>query len=175
MSLLKEALKRQLDNSGILLLKAASVLSDEEFFSQPTNGASMAWTLGHLTALQDWALHRVFLKDEPLFTREKREALKGGRHIMDSDKVHFSDRHETEANFSKTQTDLIHALHDFNENDWNQSTPSGCRFPTYGTLWEHLAVHNFWHLGELSATTPRISHLTLLAPRFYSTDHAEMN
>jgi hypothetical protein len=174
MSLVKEALKRQLDNSGILLLKAASVLSNDEFFAEPANGASMAWTLGHLTALQDWALHRVFLKDEPKFDKEKREALKGGRAIVDSDRVHFKDRQQIETEFSVTQADVIHALHNFNEDHWNHSTPSGCRFPTYGSLWEHLAVHTFWHLGELSATIPRIAHLTLLAPRFYSVDHAEI-
>jgi hypothetical protein len=106
MSLLKEALKRQIDNSGNLLLKAASVLSDTEFFAEVANGASMAWTLGHLSVLQDWALHRVFLGDEPQVSREKREALKGGRAVTEADKIHLNNRHDIELTFAKTQAPL---------------------------------------------------------------------
>jgi hypothetical protein len=173
MSILKQALKRQIDSSGILLLKAASALSDQEFGDHTLKGASMAWTLGHISALQDWSLHRVFLKDEPEFGREKREALKGGRLLREGDHEYTANRREVEATFEKTQSQLVHYLHTFDEATWNASTPSGCRFPTYGALWEHLAVHNFWHLGAIAITYPRIARITLLAPRFYSVDHNE--
>jgi hypothetical protein len=26
---------------------------------------------------------------------------------------------------------------------------------TCGAVWEHLAVHTYWHLGELTASLPR--------------------
>jgi DinB superfamily len=131
-SLVKQVLKRQIDDSGVLLLKASSVLSDEEFVFEPDNGASMAWTLGHLAALQDWAIHRVFLTQEPKFSRELREALKGGRPVSESDREKIANRAEVEATFARTQANTIDVLHKFDENDWNKSTPSGCRFPTYG-------------------------------------------
>jgi hypothetical protein len=170
MTLLNQAIMRQIDHSGVLLLKVASVLTDEEFFFQPTSGASMAWTLGHLSALQDWAVNRVFLGREPLFSRERREALKGGRKIHKDDHSHFNERPELQQTFASSQERTLQVLSDYPEEKWNQPTPSGCRFPTYGALWEHLAVHNGWHLGAISVSLPRVSQMTLFAPRFYSVD-----
>lgn len=173
MSNLKQSLKRQIDHSGNLLLKCSSVLTDEEFFYKPEIGASMAWTLGHLAALQDWAVQRVFLSEKPEFSRDKRDALKGGREVTEEDLQFISDRPEVERTFARVQFNTIAELHQFDEKRWNEATPSGCRFPTLGTLWEHLSSHNFWHLGMLSASIPRLATLTLIAPHFYTVDHDE--
>ena len=170
MSELKAAMKRQIDHSGVLLLKIASSLSDEEFFYKPESGGSMAWTLGHLAALQDWAINRVFQGTAPRLERDAREALKGGRAILEEDHQYFENRASVTELFASTQSETLKVLHNYDEAKWNGSTPSGCRFPTYGALWEHLALHNSWHLGAISVTLPRVARLALSAPRFYSVD-----
>ena len=58
----RDVIKRMIDNGGSLLIKCAEVLHPEEFFFQPRYGASMAWTLGHLAAFQDWSMSNI----EPL-------------------------------------------------------------------------------------------------------------
>ncbi|MFS2039837.1 DinB family protein [Agrobacterium tumefaciens] len=170
---LKDTIRRQLDTSGTLLLRASKSLTNEEFFSEPSNGGSMAWTLRHLSGLQDWAVNRVFAGATPKFDRELREAFKGGREITDEDRQRLGDRTEIEGVFAQEQFETIEALNRFDVDRWDNSTPSGCRFPTYGTLWEHLATHNYWHLGALSVSHPRLAQLVLVAPRFYSVDPDE--
>jgi hypothetical protein len=170
MSTLKQAIKRQIDHSGTLLLKCSSALSDEEFFQVGSGGASMAWTLGHLTALQDWSVNRVFQNSEPKFSHEQREALKGGRELRKEDLQFISDRPAVEKSFSDQQYETIRCLDAFDVERWHEPTPSGCRFPFYGSLWEMLAVHNSWHLGAISVSIPRIADLTLTAPRYYTVD-----
>ena len=173
MSILKEALKRQMDTSGNLLLRASKTLSKDEFFLDPSSGPSMAWTLGHITALQDWSLHQVFQNVECQIDHEAREALKGGRPIRGQDRKFFNDKEKLEKEFSATQLEMITLLNSFDEEKWNQSPPSGGRFSSYGSLWEHLAVHNFWHLGQLASTYPKLTSIVLLAPRDFTVDPDE--
>ena len=169
MSLAKEIVSRQLDVSGTLLLRASSTLSNDEFFYEGPGG-SMAWTLNHLSALQDWAVNRVFLKGKPKLNSETREAFKGGRAVTSDDRKKLGSKSEIESFFAEEQYQTIQTLGKFDEASWNTSTPSGCRFPTLGTLWEHLATHNHWHLGAISASLPRITPILLVAPRFYTVD-----
>lgn len=170
MSVVKEIIRRQLDISGTLLLRASKTLSEEEFFYEPKNGGSMAWTLNHLCALQDWAVNRVFLDAQPKLDRETREAFKGGRSVTEADRAKLGTKSEIENRFTQEQYGTIQALDNFDEKSWNVSTPSGCRFPTFGMLWEHLATHNHWHMGAISATLPQVAHIVLVAPRFYTVD-----
>ena len=170
MSLVKEIIRRQLDMSGMLLLRASKTLSEDEFLHEPPHGGSMAWTLNHLAALQDWAVNRVFSRSRPKLSRETREAFKGGRPVTDSDRAKLRPKGEIENFFAEEQYETISALDNFSETHWNQSTPSGCRFPTYGTLWEHLATHNHWHLGAISVALPKVAQIVLVAPRFYTVD-----
>ncbi|CAN0655792.1 DinB family protein [uncultured Nitratireductor sp.] len=174
MSGIKDAIRRQIDTSGTLLLRVSKTLSDDGFFEEPANGGSMAWTLTHLFTLQDWARNRVFGGVEPRVDRASREAFKGGRAVYDEDRDRLGTRREIENAFANEQYRTIAALNAFDVAKWDQPTPSGCRFPAYGALWEHLAAHNYWHLGALSVSHPHILHLTLVAPRFYSVDPEEM-
>lgn len=174
MTSVKELIRRQLDTSGNLLLRSSHLLDDEEFFYEPNAGASMAWTLLHLATLQDWAVNRVFLSLDPKFSREIREAFKGGRDFEENDAKHLTSKMDIEAKFSREQYETIIALDSFDEENWNVSTPSGCRFPTFGILWEHLATHNYWHLGAISVSHPRLTNAVLVAPRFYSVDPQEV-
>lgn len=170
MSKLKEAIRRQLDTSGTLLLRASKTLTDKDFFSETPTSASVAWTLNHLAALQDWSVNRVFKSTSPKMDRSTREAFKGGRPVTDADRDKLGSKSEIEANFAQEQFETIRALDTFDDDLWNVSTLSGCRFPTYGILWEHLATHNFWHLGAISVSLPQVAHLVQVAPRFYTVD-----
>jgi hypothetical protein len=55
------------------------------------------------------------------------------------------------------QVRLLKVLDAFDVSNWNEPGPD--RFadtlPTYGAVWEHLAVHTYWHLGELSSAVER--------------------
>jgi hypothetical protein len=170
MSRVKEIIRRQLDHSGIMLLSAAKALSDDEFFWEPPVGGSMASTMRHLSGRQDWAGNRGFNQTEPKLRRGEREAFKGGRAITDSDREMLRDRSVIEGEFANEQYQTIQALDAFDEEGWNVSTPSGCRFPTYGILWEHLATHNHWHLGAISVSHPKLTQLVMVAPRYYTVD-----
>lgn len=170
MSKLKEIIRRQLDTSGNLLLRASKTLSNDDFFFETPTAASVAWTLNHLSDLQDWSVNRVFNEVVPKTDRVTREAFKGGRPITDADREKLGSKEDIEARFAQEQFETIRALNEFDESRWNGSTPSGCRFPTYGTLWEHLATHNFWHLGAISVSLPQVAHLVQVAPRFYTVD-----
>lgn len=170
MSTPKDVVKRQLDASGTLILNVSSALSDEEFFHEPKVGASLAWSLGHLAALQDWCVSNVVASEERLIDKSKREVFRGGRRITGEDRKAIPSRRELEALFRDTQTRAIAALEKFDLSRWDEATPTGCRFPTLGAVWEHLASHNFWHLGQMSACVPRLAGTTLTVniPRHYS-------
>ncbi len=172
MTTVKNVIKRQIDSSGILLLNASKILTDDEFKEEHDGGVSMAWVLGHLTALQDWAVHRVFLEEEPKLNRTIREAFKGGRKIVDSDREHIGTKEEMEQQFAESQYITIRTLESFDDSLWDKETPSACRFPTLGSLWEHLGVHNYWHLGQVGSVIPKLvgSNLTLSVPRYYTVD-----
>jgi len=176
MTNVKNIIKRQIDSSGITLLNASRLLSDEEFFEECCGNVSMAWTLGHLAAFQDWAVNRVFLENEPILGRETREALKGGREITEMDRALLPSKAELENFFIQTQALTISTLEEFNEELWDQETPSGCRFPTLGSLWENLGVHNIWHLGNVGGVIPKLvgSNVTVAVPRYYSVDKEDM-
>jgi len=173
MSALKKNIRRQIDSSGQLLINAASIVKNAEFFDERPGG-SMAWTLNHLTALQDWSINRVFLETEPVWTRAEREAFKGGRAIAARDREFYGDKSQIIDVFTNSQFETLKTLERFDEERWDVSTPSGCRFPSYGTLWEHLGSHNFWHLGALSVAYPDLTSILQVAPRHYAVDLDEM-
>jgi hypothetical protein len=160
----KDVVRRLLDQSGIILLKASEVLTDDEFFFEPPDGASMAWTLGHLAAFQDWSLTNFSPGERRVLDSETREFFRGGKLITEEDKRLYKGRHEMEALFRDTQARTIKALNAFDLDRWGEPTPTGCRYPNAGAVWESMAYENYWHLGQLSVCIPRLSGTSLTVP-----------
>ena len=164
----KLIIRRQLARSGNTLMASIEPLSDEEFFRAGPSGISSAWTVGHLACVSD--LFGAALDDGRL-------SLPSEAHLAFNDlgigerksatKADGVDRQE----FFKVrilsmmrlaQVRLLKVLDAFDVSRWNEPGPD--RFadtlPTYGAVWEHLAVHTYWHLGELSSAVERF-HGTL--------------
>lgn len=159
----KLIVRRQLTRSGNILMAAIEPLTDEEFFKGGPSGISSAWTLGHLACVAD--LFGAALDDGKL-------ALPPEAHTMFNDLDIGEQKFATKAEavdpqkFSKSriitmmrqsQVRLLKVMDAFDVNRWHEPAPD--RFadtlPTYGAVWEHLAVHTYWHLGELSSAVER--------------------
>jgi DinB family protein len=164
----KLIIRRQLARSGNTLLASLEPLSDDEFFEGGPSGISSAWTVGHLACVSD--LFGAALDDGRL-------SLPSDAHLAFNDLGIGERKAATKADgvsrqqFSKAQilammrlaqVRLLKVLDAFDVNRWNEPGPD--RFadtlPTYGAVWEHLAVHTYWHLGELSSAVQRF-HGTL--------------
>lgn len=168
MNTARDAVMRLMDNSAALLLRAGDSLDDDEFFAQPEVGASFAWTLGHLAAFQDWALSNIDSVQERFLDSDTREFFRGGKPISE-DFPAFGARAEIEDLFKSTQARALSVLRDFDIDRWAETTPTGCRYPTMGAVWESMAYENFWHLGQLSVCIPQFqgTAITVPVPRPY--------
>lgn len=74
--------------------------------------------------------------------------------------------------FRNTQIRTLKLLSEFEVEMWEDRTPRYApeALPTYGSIWQNLGVHTFWHLGELCGALPRFhgTHsLNTLAHYFY--------
>jgi hypothetical protein len=159
----KLIVRRQLVRSGNTLLSALEPVRDDEFFAGGPSGVSAAWTLGHLScvadlfgaAMDDGVLalaaetHQVFnsldIAEEK--TTTKAETVKAAQFP----------KARLIAMMRKTQVRLLKVLDAFDVQRWNDPAPDRLAdtLPTFGAMWEHLAVHTYWHLGELSSAVER--------------------
>jgi hypothetical protein len=60
-------------------------------------------------------------------------------------------------NMRQAQVRLLKVLDVFDVQRWDEPSPDRIAdtLPTLGCMWEHLAVHTYWHLGELSSAVER--------------------
>ena len=71
---------------------------------------------------------------------------------------------DLEGIYRSTQSRTLAALKNFETDRWDEPSPDTVprdRFPTLGSIWEHLAFHNVWHLGHIAASVPRLSRTAL--------------
>ena len=159
----KLIVRRQLARSGNTLMAAIEPLSDEEFFKAGPSGVSAAWTVGHLACVSD--LFGAALDDGRLSLPSEAHAtfndLSIGERKFASkaegvERQHFP-KSQILSMMRLAQIRLLKVLDAFDVRRWNEPGPD--RFadtlPTYGAVWEHLAVHTYWHLGELSSAVER--------------------
>lgn len=159
----KLIIRRQLTRSGNTLMAAMEPLTADEFYKPGPSGISAAWTMGHIACVAD------------LFAA----ALEGGELALDAEThevfnsleiapKRFSSKAEgvDPAKYPKasillmvrqTQVRLLQILDVFEVERWNDPAPDRMAdvLPTLGAVWEHLAVHVYWHLGELSSAVER--------------------
>jgi hypothetical protein len=159
----KLIVRRQLNRSGNVLLAAMEPLRDDEFFRGGPSGISCAWTLGHLACVAD--LFGAALDDGrlalPPETHGVFNALDVGEQKSTSkaegvDPERYTKRHLF-AMMRQTQVRLLKILDVFDVRRWDAPAPDRVAdtLPTCGSMWEHLAVHTYWHLGELSSSVER--------------------
>jgi DinB family protein len=159
----KLIVRRQLARSGNTLMAAIDPLSEEELFHTGPSGISAAWTVGHLACVTD--LFGAALDDGELSLPPEAHLVFNDLGLNESklrSKAEMVERHEFNKSriltmMRKSQIRLLKVLDAFDVAEWDAPGPD--RFadtlPTYGAVWEHLAVHTYWHLGELSSAVPR--------------------
>jgi hypothetical protein len=170
--------KRMLNRSGNSLFTAIEPLDESEFFAAGPNGISIAWTIGHLACVLDlftsWihgqgcrlpkAVHNTFnsLELKPSGGPSKADIVKEGSYRKAD--ILFLLR--------SAQVNALKLLSTCREQDWNEPPPGAHpdNLHTVGEIWEHLAVHTYWHMGELCGTFARFHGtytLNMLPHYFY--------
>lgn len=159
--LAKEIVRRQMNQSGNILLSAIEPMPTATFYEEGVNGISVAWTLGHLACVMDlfcgWldgegmqhepALHAMF---NPLTLCES--ALSKAARV-DQD---WATKPKLILAFRTAQVRVLRALAAFDISRWGQPTGPELpdSLPLWGSVWESLGVHTYWHLGELAGCIP---------------------
>ena len=159
----KLIVRRQMARSGNTLMAAMEPMSEEEFFKAGPSGISAAWTVGHLACVTD--LFGAALDDGNLSLPLEAHTAFNDLNIGERKFANKAEGVERQQ-FPKSrilqmmrlgQIRLLKVLDAFDVKLWNAPGPD--RFadtlPTYGAVWEHLAVHTYWHLGELSSAVER--------------------
>lgn len=159
----KLIVRRQLNRSGNTLMAALEPLSSEEFFRAGPSGISAAWTVGHLACVAD--LFGATLDDGclalPPEVHSVFNALDIGpsRLASKAEGVNPEDYPKSDIllMMRQTQVRLLKLIDIFDVARWDEPAPDRVAdtLPTYGAMWEHLAVHTYWHLGELSSAVER--------------------
>lgn len=164
---LRQSINRMIQSSGARLYQCAGVLSDEEFFYQPSLGSSFAWTVGHVINSQDYFVSRISRQARAFEKYEK--VFRGGRQLGDGDFKAFPSREVFVTDYRQCHERTIKELVGFDMSRWVEPTVAenvgDAAYSTQGMMWEFLARHTFYHLGQLSATLPRLAqHLTIIYP-----------
>lgn len=159
----KLIVRRQLNRSGNTLMAALEPLSSEEFFEPGPSGISAAWTVGHIACVAD--LFGATLDDGRLAldpeTHEVFNSLEIGPKKLTTKAAGVDPQRYSKADIllmmRQTQVRLLKLLDVFDVARWDEPAPDRVAdtLPTYGAVWEHLAVHTYWHLGELSSAVER--------------------
>lgn len=160
--LAKHIIKRQLNRSGNILMSAVEPLSEQDFFAGGLNGASIAWTMGHLSCVMDlfgsWLSHGTpsLPKEVHAVFNSLDIGAKGPPKWETVDPQRFS-KADIILMFRQRQVRLLEILDRFDMALWNQMPGPHIpdTLPTYGAIWESLGVHTYWHLGELSGSVPK--------------------
>ena len=167
MSTIKDSMNRMIQASGARLFQCMSTLSDEEFFKEPALGASPAWVMGHVVNSQDYFVSRMFGRQRRFEQFE--QVFRGGRSLSKADLRTYPSRNEFEVAYRKCHEQTILALQEFDMTTWDEHIPAinvgDSTYFSRGMMWEFIARHTFYHLGQLSSSVDRLSSsATLLYP-----------
>lgn len=167
MSALKSTFNRMIQTSDARFFQCIGVLSEEEFYFEPVAGASAAWATGHIINSQDYFVSRMY--DCPRQFDQFEKVFRGGRDLTETDYSLYPNRVEFESAFRQCHEVTIEKLMAFDESKWD--IPIAAKEvgdSTYFSpvmMWEFIARHTFYHLGQLSVTLPRLGgSATLLYP-----------
>lgn len=177
----KQVIARQMDRSGNTLMLGLEPVSDDEFFAENATGFSAAWTIGHLACVAD--LFSSWFDGHLLFGCEfhavfNETDVAGPAPVSKAESASSKDYPKAYLllRFREAMVKALRALEAFDAGQWDAPAPPGtpASLLNGGTVWEHLAVHVYWHLGELAGSMPRfagtytlniVPHYFYLAPQ----------
>jgi hypothetical protein len=167
-----------LNRSGNSLYTAIEPLSEAEFFAGGSNGISVAWTIGHLACVFDLFTSWIHAEG-PQLPKE----VHGVFNSLDVKAPGGPSKAEIVANSGYRKSEILFMLRSAqisalkllgkcSEAGWHMPPPGPHpdNLHTVGEIWEHLAVHTYWHMGELCGTFPRFHGtytLNMLPHYFY--------
>lgn len=154
---------RQLDRSGNTLLLALEPVGDDEFFAENVNGFSAAWVTGHLACVADlfssWFKGGRLLLDASFHAVFNETAVTAASSVSKAASV---DRERYPKallmlEFRRAMVKALRVLATVSEDAWGTAGPPmvPASLLTSGAVWEILAVHVYWHCGELAGSMPR--------------------
>jgi hypothetical protein len=150
-----DVVARQMERSGNTLMLAMEPLDPDEFSAVNANGFSAAWVVGHLACVTD--LFSSWFTGKPLFDPRfhavfNETAVKPPSSAFQPD---FYAKADLLLRYRTAGCEALRILRTVT--DWDASPPPAAPalLATAGAVWEHLAVHTYWHLGELAGSMPR--------------------
>lgn len=176
----KQVIARQMDRSGNTLHLALEPVSDDEFFAENPNGFSAAWVTGHLACVADlfssWfdygllfdrGFHQAFNETDVTRAGSVSKAASVSRERYPKADLLFL--------FRQAVVKALRALEAFDLAQWDAPPPPGVpvSLRAAGDVWEHLAVHVYWHLGELAGSMPRFAgtYTLNMVPHYFYLHH----
>jgi hypothetical protein len=155
--------RRMLNRSGNSLFMAIEPLPEQDFFAAGANGISIAWTIGHLACVFDlftsW-IHGTGPK-LPKAVHDTFNSLDvkapGGPNKAEIVRASGYSKADIQYLLRTAQIQALKLLDACKEHEWAGApvAPHPDNLHTVGEIWEHLAVHTYWHMGELCGTFPR--------------------
>jgi DinB family protein len=159
----QQVIARQLTRSGEIFILAMEPLDEEEFFAENGNGFSAAWVTGHLACVADlfssWfdggrlllgeGFHAVFNETAVVPASGISKAASVDRQTWTKDTLLLL--------FRQAVVKALRVLGSFESATWDAPAPPGVpvTMRTGGDVWEILAAHVYWHLGELAGSMAR--------------------
>lgn len=171
LTLAKDIVRRQMNRSGNLLLGALEPLNDAEFFAPGASGVSPAWTVGHLACVTD--LFSGWISEEGCRLPAEAHKVFNSTDVVGMDgtpvpKAELVDPKKWSSRsillmYRQAQVRAFANLEDFDAQRWGERPPRRIpddSLPNLGAIWENLAVHTYWHMGELAGSVARYSGTT---------------
>ena len=174
---IKAVVARQMNRSGNTLLAALEPVSDDEFYATAPNGISAAWTIGHIACVND--LFSSWIADGDMLLHSTAHQIFNSLEIAEPSGISKGASVNQEQwtkktlflNLRRAQVKALQILDEFDAARWETPVPSGAPdlLMTCGSVWEHLSVHTYWHLGELAAIMPRFygTHSLNTLPHYF--------
>ena len=146
----KEAIRRTMDMSSMILNRYVSDLSDADLMQRPGPGCNhLAWQFGHLIASECSLLEAVQPGAAPKLP-EGFAAQHGKETTAVDDPQKFLTRQQYLDWFEKVRAATLAALDQITDADLDQPGPEGWKmFPTVGAIYVLIATHPMLHAGQM--------------------------
>ena len=142
----------QLQTGEKMLQVFTADLTDAEYFKPATPGTNhTAWILIHLACTEDWSIAK--LSNTAIQIPKTTHDAFGGGTTCDPDPAKHPSRGEIDKMFRTTRERLYAALASSDVGTWDDASPEGFPkefFPTVGAVWSMQALHQYWHIGQLT-------------------------
>lgn len=144
----KDVLLKQLTDAQLVFENFTKDFSEEDARFQPAAGGNhLNWILMHLAVSADGILNAVTGEPKQL-SEEVHKKYQGGSTCEPDDGMTRADAWKT---FTDQHARTIASVKTLDESRYAEPNPTGSEmFPTIGALVGLLAVHPFWHFGQLT-------------------------